>query len=134
MIWPLGQKSGKHFDGFLEYLRFGYTQNESNINSYTVLILKGTELRKVCIQDLAENISGSDHPGSEPAALFRISKYFSIHFWDGQKGCVQQKLPVSLCKDSYRDGRNTPHWFSKIWNQQRYKKKYNIIWTSLKVV
>jgi hypothetical protein len=70
---------------FLEYLRFGYTQNESNINSYKLLILKGTELRKVCIQDLAKNISGSDHPGSEPAALFRISKYFSIHFWDGQK-------------------------------------------------
>ena len=27
-----------------------------------------------------------------------------------------------LGKDSYRDGRNTPHWFSKIWNQQRYQK------------
>ena len=86
-------------------MRFGYTQNESNINSYKLLILKGTELRKVCIQDLAKNISGSDHPGSEPAALFRISKYFSIHFWDGQKGCVQQKLPVSLCKTKNLEGR-----------------------------
>ena len=39
------------------------------------------------------------------------------------------RLPLSLYwgKDTYRGGRNTPHWFSKIWNF------FNIIWTSLKV-
>ena len=31
--------------------------------------------------------------------------------------CRQWVVPPTSTKDSYRDGWNTPHWFSKIWNQ-----------------
>ena len=43
------------------------------------------------------------------------------------RSCRQPHNPVilkevELCKDSYRYGRNTPHWSLKIWNQERYQK------------
>ena len=47
---------------------------------------------------------------------FRIKNsrpLFTINF----KSKMSTSRLKILVKDSYRNGRNTPHWFSKIWNQ-----------------
>jgi hypothetical protein len=48
-----------------------------------------------------------------------VPQYHTVKPWFCPNFAILRKNLIWLCvfKDSYRDGRNTPHWSLKIWNQ-----------------